>query len=345
MVLLLAGCGKNGTSSPQSPSDESVTDQQEPSSSETEISSEDHAIPGTYTVPEGWEKSEKHSTDSQIFYIEEGHENDEKPDNISIHVGKNKYSLEEHEQFRDAIVQQILMQLDGIEAQLNGDGTYTEQGDLLYIFTIDEGDIVTTQMCIRDRCVFGGSSNTLDFLPLDRAGNRRFLPIMIYPENAEVHILEDEDASRAYLLQVWAEAMSIYHSGKYSMKFSKSIQRQLVEVQKDFMPEDTEAGQIQGFLEHYTGNMVCSKQLFKEALGHTFDEPKRWQLHNINEIMNTVVTGWKPFSNPRMFAGYGRQKGWERDTSGNELPSNEGGFVELSEEECRQLELPQEWIA
>ena len=43
--------------------------------------------------------------------------------------------------------------------------------------------------------------------------------------------------------------------------------------------------------------------------------------HNINEIMNTVVTVWKPFSNPRMFAGYGRQKGWERDVSGNE--SNE----------------------
>ena len=195
------------------------------------------------------------------------------------------------------------------------------------------------------QCVFGGSSNTLDFLPLDRAGNRRFLPIMIYTENAEVHILEDEDASRAYLLQVWAEAMTIYRSGKYSMKFSKFIQRQLVEVQKDFMPEDTEAGQIQGFLEHYTGSMVCSKQLFKEALGHTYDEPKRWQLHNINEIMNTVVTGWKPFSNPRMFAGYGRQKGWERDVSGNELSGNEDGFVELTEEECRQLELPKEWIA
>ena len=195
------------------------------------------------------------------------------------------------------------------------------------------------------QCVFGGSSNTLDFLPLDRAGNRRFLPIMIYPENAEVHILEDEDASRAYLLQVWAEAMTIYRSGHYSMKFSKSIQRQLVEVQKDFMPEDTEAGQIQGFLEHYTGSMVCSKQLFKEALGHTYDEPKRWQLHNINEIMNTVVTGWKPFSNPRMFTGYGRQRGWERDVSGNELPGNEDGFVELTEEECCQLELPKEWIA
>lgn len=40
------------------------------------------------------------------------------------------------------------------------------------------------------QCVFGGTSNTLDFLPLDRAGNRRFLPVMVYPEEAEVHILE-----------------------------------------------------------------------------------------------------------------------------------------------------------
>ena len=167
MVLLLVGCGKNGTSSPQSPSNESVADQQNPSS-ESEISSEDHTISGSYTVPDGWEKSEKHSTDSQIFYIEEGHENDKKPDNISIRVGKNNYSLDEHEQFRDAIVQQLLMQLDGIEAQLNGDGTYTEQGDLLYIFTIDEGDIVTTQyyivkdygFCLIQLTNFSGSETT-----------------------------------------------------------------------------------------------------------------------------------------------------------------------------------------
>lgn len=116
------------------------------------------------------------------------------------------------------------------------------------------------------QCVFGGTSNTLDFLPLDRAGNRRFLPIMVYPEVAEVHILENESASRAYLLQVWAEAMSIYKRGRYSMKFTKEIQKQLVEVQKDFMPEDTEAGQIQGFLEHYSGSMVCSKQLLRKRL-------------------------------------------------------------------------------
>ena len=36
------------------------------------------------------------------------------------------------------------------------------------------------------QCVFGGTSNALD-----RSGNRRFIPVMVYPEQAEVHILED----------------------------------------------------------------------------------------------------------------------------------------------------------
>ena len=50
------------------------------------------------------------------------------------------------------------------------------------------------------QCVFGGTSNALDFLPLDRSGNRRFIPVMVYPGQAEVHILEDEAASRALSL-------------------------------------------------------------------------------------------------------------------------------------------------
>lgn len=123
-ILLLVGCSKAAPSAP------------------------DPAIPGSYTVPQGWEKSEKHSTPSQIFYIAQGHEEESTPDNISIHVGKNDYALDDHQQFRDAILQQILAQLEGIEAQLTGDGTYTQQGDLLYIFTIDEGSVVTTQYYI-----------------------------------------------------------------------------------------------------------------------------------------------------------------------------------------------------
>lgn len=63
------------------------------------------------------------------------------------------------------------------------------------------------------QCVFGGSSNTLDFLPLDRTGNWRFVPVMVYPERAEVHILADEEASRAYINQMRAEAMESTAAG------------------------------------------------------------------------------------------------------------------------------------
>ena len=67
------------------------------------------------------------------------------------------------------------------------------------------------------------------------------------------------------------------------------------------------------YLDKYTGSMVCSKQLYKEALNHTFDEPKQWEIREINEIMNQCIDRWRYFPNPRMFSEYGRQKGWERE--------------------------------
>ena len=186
------------------------------------------------------------------------------------------------------------------------------------------------------QCVFGGTSNAMDFLPLDRSGNRRFLPVQVCPEQAEVHILEDEAASRAYLQQVWAEAMTIYRAGGWKLTFSPEMVRYLKEHQKDFMPEDTKAGMIQAFLDSYAGDTICSKQLYKEALNHIFDEPKQWEIREINEIMNQCVTGWTYFSNPRSFAGYGRQKGWERERaatdSGNHAAEIPDGFVEITEQ-------------
>ena len=190
------------------------------------------------------------------------------------------------------------------------------------------------------QCVFGGTSNALDFLPLDRSGNRRFIPVMVYPEQAEVHILEDEAASRAYIRQMWAEAMEIYRSGNFKLKFSPEMAKYLKEHQRDFMPEDTKAGQIQAYLDKYTGDTVCSKQLYKEALNHAFDEPKQWEIREVNEIMNQCISGWRYFSNPRMFAGFGRQKGWEREVAatdnGNQPGNIPAGFVEITE----QIELP-----
>ena len=190
------------------------------------------------------------------------------------------------------------------------------------------------------QCVFGGTSNALDFLPLDRSGNRRFLPVLVNPEQAEVHILEDEAASRAYISQLWAEAMELYRAGRWKLTFSPEMGRYLKDHQRDFMPEDTKAGMILAYLDRCTGDAVCSKQLYREALNHPFDEPKQWEIREINEIMNQCVTGWSYFSNPRMFPQYGRQKGWERENAttdtGNKDEKIPDGFVSVT----KQMELP-----
>ena len=75
------------------------------------------------------------------------------------------------------------------------------------------------------QCVFGGTTNRQDFLPRDRTGNRRFLPVTVYPEKAEVHILEDESESRQYINQMWAEAMAIYNSGDYALSFTPEMEK------------------------------------------------------------------------------------------------------------------------
>lgn len=161
------------------------------------------------------------------------------------------------------------------------------------------------------QCVFGGTSNNMDFLPLDRSGNRRFLPVQVHPELAEVHILDDEQASRAYIDQIWAEAMAIYRSGDFRLHFSPEMEEYLKIHQQDFMPEDTKAIRIQNYLDSCKEDKVCALLLHREALGR-FEEPKGWELKEIRSIMRHSITGWQEFSNPRHFGEYGRQRGWER---------------------------------
>ena len=68
------------------------------------------------------------------------------------------------------------------------------------------------------QCVFGGTSNALDFLPLDRSGNRRFIPVMVYPEQAEVHILRTKPLPEP-ISSRWAEVMEIYRKRQVQAGF------------------------------------------------------------------------------------------------------------------------------
>lgn len=148
-VLFLSGCAVSIGSGGQDvrSGSESQSQEEQPDTSR-EAEEEENNIPGSWTVPEGWVLAQRYSTKNKVFYVEEGHEEDSQPDNISVEVGTNRYSAGDHEQFREAILRQLLMQVQGLDAELTGDGTFTEQEYVLYIFTITEPDVITKQFYI-----------------------------------------------------------------------------------------------------------------------------------------------------------------------------------------------------
>lgn len=183
------------------------------------------------------------------------------------------------------------------------------------------------------QCVFCGTSNDLNFLPLDRTGNRRFAPVMTDVTKAEVHILDHEEESRAYIVQAWAEAMVLYQQGNVYLSFTKEIEEEAKKLQKDFMPEDTNAGIIQAFLDDYEDDYVCTKLLFDDAL-HRTGEMKQWESKEIANIMNNAIEGWKAHGTHRFGKEYGIQRSWKR-IEGTEKKDKDG-FMKVPE----QLEIP-----
>ena len=144
-----------------------------------------------------------------------------------------------------------------------------------------------------------------------------------------------------YINQLWAEALTIYNSGNYKLAFSPAIQETLQAHQQDFMQEDAQAGMIYAFLEDYTGERVCSKQLYAEALGNT-NIPAEWETRAICEIMNTGISrgdiqGWQAHKTAKRYPKYGVQKGWERVTSPE---TGAEDFSEITDAEAKQMGFP-----
>ena len=192
------------------------------------------------------------------------------------------------------------------------------------------------------QCVFAGSSNNRQFIPFDRTGARRFLPIEIDSSKEEKHILDNEQEAREYFNQLWAEAMVLFNAAENKselLRFDSEMEFNINEYRKQFMQEDTMAGMIQGWLDSYDGNYVCSIQLWKNAFNHYDGEPKKFETNEICQIMDTQIIGWKRGGYHRFTKeGYGKQRCWIRgDADGG---NNEGGegFIDLSEAE--QMALP-----
>ncbi len=141
---------------------------------------------------------------------------------------------------------------------------------------------------------------------------------------------------------MWAEVMEIYHKGNYVLKLSSEMAEEVRQRQRHFMQEDVDAGSILTFMQDFTGNMVCSKQLFQKALHNDDIQPQRWQTNEINDIMNQLIRdgslkGWRYFDSPRRFGSYyGTQKGWERIKNVTEnvnglLSTNSKMFIDVQD--------------
>lgn len=176
-------------------------------------------------------------------------------------------------------------------------------------------------------CIFAGTTNSGSFL-VDKTGGRRFLPIEVGGRKPTRSLFDDD--CEEYFTQLWAEAVTIYKSGEYSLVLSKAMEAQAEEHRETYQEEDVREGIIQEWLDNTKKEIVCAPMLFTEALNE-LGKPNRRESNEIHEIMRMKIKGWKlhPATNGRARCGhYGKQVCYVRDNITSYSPKN-GEEVEL----------------
>ena len=181
------------------------------------------------------------------------------------------------------------------------------------------------------QCVLAGTSNPVDFLT-DRTGNRRFLPITCNIKKAPMDIFGEEIEVKAYIAQAWGEIMDEYKqaNGKVRLVLPDRLQQAAITAQTAYMEEDPRIGIIQEWLDHCDKNRVCVMMLWREALGHLYDEPRPSEINQLHTIMRNSVNGWKYVGIQRNGGMYGNQRSYDRIT---DFVNANGSFVNAVFEE------------
>ena len=103
---------------------------------------------GKYSIPKNYVLRKDHSTSKKYFFVNKSDKYSSRPNNISVEGGTNRYSKENHMQFKQAIMIQLLNQAKMYNATVNGIGVNTKNGNIVYKFTLKSASQVTIQYYI-----------------------------------------------------------------------------------------------------------------------------------------------------------------------------------------------------
>ena len=109
---------------------------------------------GSYRIDdEDWVEVRSHSQAPYYFsYCREDQEDESRPNNIAVFYSENKYTRDEHEDFRDAILMQLGTQAQEAGATVMSSGTETEKGYIAYRFELEcENDTTIQYYIIGDK--------------------------------------------------------------------------------------------------------------------------------------------------------------------------------------------------
>jgi hypothetical protein len=185
-------------------------------------------------------------------------------------------------------------------------------------------------------CVIWGSTNDDVFLRRQE-GNRRFL-IVKCEDKVDFDVLTDE-----YVDQVWAEAVHLYKAGE-KLYLTQEEGLLAADNREPFTEEDALSGIIHEYVDRLVPadwdsmspvdrqmwlmnsndgmtalgtepiNMVCSIQIWVEALGRRYGDHKRVDLLEINTALKQLE-GWVAVPGRKRVPGYGPQLTFQRISS------------------------------